>query len=102
MVSHSGLLTVMERAARQAAPRLRRDVGEVEHLQVSRKAPADCASLAKAGHVALFHGAWPISVRTVHAYLQSGSASFVGSFRPGADYDPNAGARRALFLPRRA
>jgi myo-inositol-1(or 4)-monophosphatase len=46
MVSHSGLLTVMERAARKTAPRLRRDFGEVEHLQVSRKGPADFVSLA--------------------------------------------------------
>lgn len=46
MVSHSGLLTVIERAARKTAPRLRRDFGEVENLQVSRKGPADFVSLA--------------------------------------------------------
>ncbi|WP_414899688.1 inositol monophosphatase family protein [Sphingomonas flavalba] len=46
MVSHSGLLTVMERAARKAAPRLRRDFNEVAHLQVSRKGPADFVSMA--------------------------------------------------------
>jgi myo-inositol-1(or 4)-monophosphatase len=46
MVSHSGLITVMQRAARKAAPRLRRDYGEVEQLQVSRKGPADFVSLA--------------------------------------------------------
>lgn len=46
MASHSGLLTLMERAARKAAPRLRRDFGEVEHLQVSRKGPADFVSMA--------------------------------------------------------
>lgn len=46
MVSHSGLITVMERAVRKAAPRLRRDFGEVEQLQVSRKGPADFVSLA--------------------------------------------------------
>lgn len=46
MVSHSGLLTVMERAARKAAPRLRRDFNEVQHLQVSRKGPADFVSMA--------------------------------------------------------
>ncbi|GAA4719941.1 inositol monophosphatase [Sphingomonas lutea] len=46
MVSHSGLITVMTRAARKAAPRLRRDFGEVEHLQVSRKGPADFVSMA--------------------------------------------------------
>ena len=46
MVSHSGLLTVMERAARKAGSKLRRDFGEVEHLQVSRKGPADFVSRA--------------------------------------------------------
>ncbi len=42
----SGLVRVMERAARKAGQRLRRDFGEVEHLQVSRKGPADFVSKA--------------------------------------------------------
>jgi myo-inositol-1(or 4)-monophosphatase len=46
VVAHSGLITVMQRAARKAAPRLRRDFGEVEQLQVSRKGPADFVSMA--------------------------------------------------------
>ena len=46
MVSHSGLITVMQRAARKAAPRIRRDFNEVEQLQVSRKGPADFVSMA--------------------------------------------------------
>src|SRR6476620_5355015 len=46
MVAHSDLITVMQRAARKAAPRLRRDFGEVEQLQVSRKGPADFVSMA--------------------------------------------------------
>ena len=46
MVAHSGLFTVMERAARKAGPRLRRDFGEVQNLQVSRKGPADFVSVA--------------------------------------------------------
>jgi myo-inositol-1(or 4)-monophosphatase len=46
LVSHSGLITVMQRAARKAASRLRRDFGEVEQLQVSRKGPADFVSMA--------------------------------------------------------
>jgi len=36
----------MTRAARKAAPRLRRDFGEVEQLQVSRKGPPDFVSMA--------------------------------------------------------
>jgi len=46
MPSHSGLLTIMDRAARKAAPRLRRDFNEVQQLQVSRKGPADFVSMA--------------------------------------------------------
>lgn len=42
----TGLIRVMERAARKAGGRLRRDFGEVEHLQVSRKGPADFVSKA--------------------------------------------------------
>ncbi len=40
------IITVMERAARKAGSRLRRDFGEVEHLQVSKKGPADFVSKA--------------------------------------------------------
>jgi myo-inositol-1(or 4)-monophosphatase len=46
MAAISGLIRVMERAARKAGARLRRDFGEVEHLQVSRKGPADFVSKA--------------------------------------------------------
>ena len=46
MPSHSGLFTVIERAARKAAPRLRRDFNEVANLQVSRKGTADFVSMA--------------------------------------------------------
>jgi myo-inositol-1(or 4)-monophosphatase len=42
----SGIIRVMEKAARKAGQRLRRDFGEVEHLQVSRKGPADFVSKA--------------------------------------------------------
>jgi len=46
MAAVSGLIRVMERAARKAGGKLRRDFGEVEHLQVSRKGPADFVSKA--------------------------------------------------------
>ncbi len=46
MAAISGLMRVMEKAARKAGQRLRRDFGEVEHLQVSRKGPADFVSKA--------------------------------------------------------
>ena len=46
MTAISGLIRVMEKAARKAGQRLRRDFGEIEHLQVSRKGPADFVSKA--------------------------------------------------------
>ncbi|WP_228244003.1 inositol monophosphatase family protein [Porphyrobacter sp. GA68] len=46
MAQLPGIIRVMERAARKAGGRLRRDFGEVEHLQVSRKGPADFVSKA--------------------------------------------------------
>ena len=46
MAAVSGIIRVMEKAARKAGGRLRRDFGEVEHLQVSRKGPSDFVSKA--------------------------------------------------------
>ncbi len=46
MALRSALINVMQRAADKAAKGLRRDFGEVEKLQVSRKGPADFVSNA--------------------------------------------------------
>ncbi|MBY0448702.1 MAG: inositol monophosphatase, partial [Hyphomonadaceae bacterium] len=46
MAQTSPLLTIMIAAARKAARGLSRDFGEVEHLQVSKKGPADFVSAA--------------------------------------------------------
>ncbi|MGX7952454.1 inositol monophosphatase family protein [Tsuneonella sp. HG249] len=46
MAAVSGLVRVIEKAARKAGGKLRRDFGEVEHLQVSRKGPSDFVSKA--------------------------------------------------------
>lgn len=46
MVTASGLHNIMMGAARKAARSLNRDFGEVEHLQVSKKGPADFVSRA--------------------------------------------------------
>ncbi|MEM8826200.1 MAG: inositol monophosphatase family protein [Pseudomonadota bacterium] len=46
MPARPALITVMDRAARKAAPKLRRDFGEVAQLQVSRKGPSDYVSNA--------------------------------------------------------
>lgn len=46
MATRSPLITVMTRAAIKASRGLKRDFGEVENLQVSRKGPADFVSTA--------------------------------------------------------
>ncbi|ANU07859.1 inositol monophosphatase family protein [Paraurantiacibacter namhicola] len=46
MPALSGIIRVMEKAARKAGGKLRRDFGEIEHLQVSRKGPSDFVSKA--------------------------------------------------------
>src|SRR5215470_11395047 len=43
---HSALLNVMIKAARRAGRGLKRDLGEVEHLQVSLKGPANFVTIA--------------------------------------------------------
>ena len=43
---HSALLNVMVKAARRAGRNLKRDLGEIEHLQVSLKGPANFVTLA--------------------------------------------------------
>jgi len=46
MAARSAILNVMTRAAEKAGKAILRDFGEVEHLQVSRKGPADFVSAA--------------------------------------------------------
>ena len=46
MALQSAIINVMHKAAEKAGRKLARDFGEVEHLQVSRKGPADFVSAA--------------------------------------------------------
>ena len=46
MPPQSALITVMMNAARKASIRLKRDYGEVDQLQVSKKGPADFVTAA--------------------------------------------------------
>ena len=62
MAAVSGLIRVMEKAARKAGGRLRRDFGEVEHLQVSRKGPSDFVSKADQAAERTLWDEKPISV----------------------------------------
>src|SRR6201992_2326196 len=43
---HSALINVMVKAARRAGRSLKRDLGEIEHLQVALKGPANCVTRA--------------------------------------------------------
>src|ERR1700733_15417246 len=43
---HSALINVMLKAARRAGRSLKRDLGEIEHLQVSLKGPANFVTMA--------------------------------------------------------
>jgi myo-inositol-1(or 4)-monophosphatase len=43
---HSALINVMVKAARRAGRSLKRDLGEIENLQVSLKGPANFVSMA--------------------------------------------------------
>src|SRR5436853_7786149 len=43
---HSALINVMVKAARRAGRSLKRDLGEIEHLQVSLKGPANFVTMA--------------------------------------------------------
>src|ERR1700756_1533598 len=45
-MQHSALINVMVKAARRAGRSLKPDLGEIEHLQVSLKGPANFVSLA--------------------------------------------------------
>ena len=56
MNRQSPLINVMKRAADKAARGLKRDFGEVENLQVSRKGPADFVSTADLKAETVIHG----------------------------------------------
>src|SRR6201996_2684893 len=45
-MQHSALINVMVKAARRAGRSLKRDLGEIEHLQVSLKGPANFVTMA--------------------------------------------------------
>ena len=61
-MQHSALINVMVKAALRAGRSLKRDLGEIEHLQVSLKGPANFVSLADNADaeveyaIALFNG----------------------------------------------
>jgi myo-inositol-1(or 4)-monophosphatase len=84
----SGLVRVMEKAARKAGGRLRRDFGEVEHLQVSRKGPADFVSKADRA-----------AERTIYEELRQARPDWGFELEEGGTIEGSAGKPRWVIDP---
>jgi myo-inositol-1(or 4)-monophosphatase len=81
-------MTMMERAARKVAPQLRRDFGEVEHLQVSAKGPADYVSNADKN-----------AERTLYQELGKARPDYGFLLEEGGDIPGEPGAPRWIVDP---
>jgi myo-inositol-1(or 4)-monophosphatase len=81
-------MTMMERAARKVAPQLRRDFGEVEHLQVSAKGPADYVSNADKN-----------AERTLYQGLSKARPEYGFLLEEGGDIPGEPGAPRWIVDP---
>jgi myo-inositol-1(or 4)-monophosphatase len=88
MSAISGLMRVMEKAARKAGQRLRRDFGEVEHLQVSRKGPSDFVSKADQA-----------AERTIWEELKVARPGWGFLFEEAGEIDPNPDLPRWIVDP---
>ncbi len=88
MAAVSGLIRVMEKAARKAGARLRRDFGEIEHLQVSRKGPADFVSKAD-----------QVSERTIYDELLAARPAWGFVLEEGGIIDGAEGSPRWIIDP---
>ncbi|MBK8908707.1 MAG: inositol monophosphatase [Rhodospirillales bacterium] len=78
MANRSPLLNVMVAAAQKAARRLIRDFGELEHLQVSRKGPADFVSKADRRAEQIIHEELA-KARPTFGFLMEESGAQVGT-----------------------
>ncbi len=88
MPPRSPLINVMVRAAQRAARGLKRDFGEIEQLQVSKKGPADFVSTAD------LHADKVLREELVKARPEFGLLSEEGSLR-----EPDATGRRWIVDP---
>src|SRR5690349_4580397 len=88
MAAISGLIRVMEKAARKAGGKLRRDFGEVEHLQVSRKGPADFVSKAD-----------QIAERTIYDELLHARPDWGFELEEGGTIEGKPGSPRFIIDP---
>ena len=78
MAYRSALLNVMTAAAQKAARGLVRDLGELEHLQVSRKGPADFVSKADRKAESVLRREL-IKARPAYGLLMEESGAFAGT-----------------------
>ncbi len=88
MPAKPAIIIVIERAARKAAGRLRRDFGEVEQLQVSRKGPADFVSNADRQ-----------AERTLVEELQKARPDYGYLLEEGGEIEGQPGAPRFIIDP---
>jgi myo-inositol-1(or 4)-monophosphatase len=88
MPAKPAIIIVIERAARKAAGRLRRDFGEVEQLQVSRKGPADFVSNADRQ-----------AERTLVEELQKARPDYGYLLEEGGEIEGEPGAPRFIIDP---
>src|ERR1700741_4036135 len=78
MATRSPTITVMVRAAERAARDLKRDFGEVEHLQTSRKGPGDFVSAADLKAERILHQELQ-KARPGYGFLMEESGTVAGS-----------------------
>jgi myo-inositol-1(or 4)-monophosphatase len=88
MPAKSSLITIMERAARRAAPQLRRDFGELEHLQIDSKGPSDFVSRADRA-----------AEETLREELSKARPGFGFLLEEGGEIAGEAGAPRFIIDP---
>src|SRR3979490_1770634 len=81
---YSAVINVMVKAARRAGRSLKRDLGEIEHLQVSLKGPANFVSLADKRAEEMLYTALD-KARPGYGFLGE-----EGGHRAGADNTPGA------------
>jgi myo-inositol-1(or 4)-monophosphatase len=93
MAVRSATINVMTRAADKAARRLKRDFGEVENLQVSRKGPADFVSAADLRAEQILHAELS-RARPEYSFLMEESGA-----RPAAAPATGAPPRRWIVDP---
>ena len=79
-MASSALINIMVKATRKATRNIRRDFGEIEHLQVSRKGPADFVSAADRRVEKILHEELE-RARPGYGFLMEESGAVIGADR---------------------